>query len=59
MITYLTKRGYVKKHFTLGNKWNYQVDLDEVKEQLLLGKSRQGNRTAKSYRKRKSDGTFV
>lgn len=59
MITYLTKRGYVKKHFTLGNEWNYQVDLDEVKEQLSLSKSRQGNRTAKTYRVRKKDGTFA
>lgn len=59
MITYLTKQGYVKKYFTYGNNWNYQVDLDEVKTQLSLGKSRKGNRTAKTYRKRKRDGTFA
>jgi hypothetical protein len=59
MITYLTKRGYVKKHFTLGNKWNYQVDPIEVQEQLELGQQRRGNRTPKAYRKRKKDGTFV
>jgi hypothetical protein len=59
MITYITKRGYVKKHFTLGNKWNYQVDLDEVRDQLELGQLRRGNRTPKAYRARKKDGTFV
>lgn len=59
MITYLTKRGYVKKHFTLGNKWNYQVDLEEVQQQLELGKQRRGNKTSKAYRKRKQDGTFI
>jgi hypothetical protein len=59
MITYLTKRGYVKKHFTLGNNWNYQVDLDEVKEQLELGQQRRGNKTPKAYRMRKKDGTFI
>jgi len=59
MITYLTKRGYVKKHFTLGNKWNYQVDPIEVQEQLELGQQRRGNRPPKAYRKRKKDGTVV
>lgn len=35
-ISYYASMGYIKRHYVLGNKYNYLVDKDEVKAQVKL-----------------------
>lgn len=37
MLTYWAQKGYIKKHYVLGNQYNYLVDLNEVLAQNRLG----------------------
>lgn len=30
MVAYWLRKGRIQKHYVLGNKWNYLVDLDEI-----------------------------
>ena len=30
MVAYWLRKGRIQKHYVLGNKWNYRVDLDEI-----------------------------
>jgi hypothetical protein len=61
MISYLVKMGYVKRHYVLGNEYNYLVDLNEVTEQLGLGVERKSicyNKNVKTQPKGK-DGKWI
>lgn len=40
MVLYWANRGYIKKYYVFGNKYNYEVDLREVELQPELGYER-------------------
>ena len=43
-IRYYARKGYIKKHYVLGNDYHYLVDLDEIKAQPEQMKQRIENR---------------
>ncbi len=43
-IRYYVRKGYIKRHYVLGNDYNYLVDLDEVKAQPVETKKRMEGR---------------
>lgn len=61
MIAYWAKRGYIKKYYVFGNKYNYLVDLNEVMQQDRLGYERRRVLYNKNWnlQSRGPDGTFL
>lgn len=43
-IRYYARKGYIKKHYVLGNDYHYLVDLDEIKAQPVEMKKRMEGR---------------
>lgn len=61
MISYLVSKGYIERHYVLGNKYNYLVDLDEVERELAKGVERKSicyNKNVKTQPKGK-DGKWI